>query len=161
MSCFTGLGDRFGLFRALNSEMDILDSMNDHLATRSMVDKQKGLFMELLGYIEKMADEHPSSKSSSMALRQDMIMVFGNLVNAAYHNVGDIAALEQWKGKLRELQNGNGVSDIMDVLLADSNLAKYLFRGRDSGKAYCQSCLVCRISAAIVTMYKIYNAGRK
>jgi hypothetical protein len=117
-----------------NSEMYILKSMNDYLAARSMVDKQKALFNELLEYIDKMADEHPSSKLSCSSLSQDMIIVCGNLINSVYFNVGDTEAMDDWKIKLRNHLDSKGGAATIGEGLDDMNLTKYLFRDRDSGE---------------------------
>ena len=128
-SCFTSLGDQFGLFRALSSELYLLSLMNDALATRGMIDKPKEVFKELLVYLEKMASEHPSSKSDCATLRRDMTMVFGNLVTSAYHGVGDGEGLEQWKKELQKLHSGKGETDNLVERSAATYLNKYLFRG--------------------------------
>jgi CHAT domain-containing protein len=131
-SCFRSLEDRFGLFRALNSEMYILNSMNNQLAALSMVNSQKALFKELLEYIDKMANEHPSIKSSCPSLSQDMIAVFGNFINSVYFKVGDTKALDAWKKDFRDdFDKRGGVAAIDEGL---DQYAKYLFRDRDSSE---------------------------
>jgi hypothetical protein len=63
-ACFMGLGERFGLLRAMNFEMSLLDSLKDPLAARSLVDKQKVLLREILAYIDTMSEGHPSEKGT-------------------------------------------------------------------------------------------------
>lgn len=131
-SCFSGLEDRFGLFRALNSEMYILNSMNNQLAALSMVNKQKALFKELLKYIDQMSNRHPSSKSDCSSLSQDMVLIFGNLIRSVYSKVGDTKALGAWKKDFRgELDKIGGVAAMDEGL---DGMAKYLFRDRDSSE---------------------------
>lgn len=131
-SCFSGLKDRFGLFQASNSELYILKSMNDLLAALSMVNTQKALFGELLEYLDEMASRYPSSQSSCSSLGRDMIVVFGSLINSIYYQTGDTNALNKWKKELRKQLDKKGGIVAMDEGLDD--IAKYFFRGRDSGK---------------------------
>jgi CHAT domain-containing protein len=131
-SCFNGLEDRFGLFRALNSEIYILNSMYDHSAALSLVNKQKELFKELLEYIGKVADEHPSSKSDCSSISQNMYLIFGNLIRSVYFKVGDTTALDSWKMNFWvDFDKAGGVAAIDEGL---DDMAKYLFRDRDSGE---------------------------
>lgn len=126
-SCFSGLEDRFGFFRALNSEMYILNWTRDHSAALSLANKQKALFKELLEYIDKMANKHPSSKSSCSSISQDMILVFGNLISSVYYKVGDAKALSAWKKFRDDFDKRGGVAAIDEGL---DGMAKYLFRDR-------------------------------
>jgi hypothetical protein len=132
-ACFSGVRDQFGYFRAANAEMHILNLMNDSLAARSMVDSQKELFKGLLQYIDKVVDDRASAASAVTAMKQDMISMFGSLVNEVYHSAGDVEALRLWNGELRLLRKGKDSATI-SMALSDINMSKYIFGDKSSSK---------------------------
>ncbi|MCJ1358739.1 MAG: hypothetical protein MMC33_008739 [Icmadophila ericetorum] len=131
-SCFNSLGDRFGLFRALNSEMYLHDQINDHLAARALLDKLKPLFAELVKYIDKMDQEH--SNNSFHALKAEMTIPFRSQVHFIYQRIGDTAALDGWNTELQRLLGGELGYEKLSEPMKDQEVFKHLFRGEDSGE---------------------------
>jgi CHAT domain-containing protein len=125
-ACFDGLNDRFGLFRALTSELYLYDSMNDHIATRSVLDEEKAMFEEVLELLGSMAKRYPSSVSNCDTLRRDMILVSGNLILSAYNSVGDIKAHDTWKKNLLDLRGGNLGAEFWNYQWSDKRVDEYL-----------------------------------
>jgi hypothetical protein len=116
-ACFGGLNDRFGLFRARDSELYLYDSVSDYLATRRMLDEQKEMFNKLFQHITNMKKDYPSSSSSCDTFREDLIINYGCRILRAYQKVGDTKAYDDWKKHLQDLRGGNAGGDLWKPLL--------------------------------------------
>lgn len=148
-ACFMALGDRFGLFRAMNFETSLLESVDDSLAARSLINKQKDLLRELGEYIDNMSKDHPDQKSNFYALRIDMMSIFHDLISNAYHKFGAAEALIAWKKEYKEIRNRKDMRAFTDEAFKNTSLDKYLFEDDVSIQSYRDGMALAEFAALV------------